>query len=403
MVVNNFARRISRGECGSVLIAGAEAFRSRRRASKAGVELPWTRDGGPPTRSGGLLGDDRGGVSELEQRHGLFLPPHIYPLFENALRARLGRGLEEHRQHLGRLYERFSQIAAGNPFAWFPKERNAREIVSATRTNRMIAYPYTKYLNAVMEVDQGAAVLMTSVERARALGISEDRFVHPLGAGDALEEPWFLSERPRLDRCPGQSLAIERALAMAGVGADEIDVFDLYSCFPVAVEMACEALGMEDDDPRPLTVTGGLAYGGGPGNNYSLHGIAGVMQHLRKHGGLGLVTALGWYMTKHSVGVYGAEPPTRPPAPAPRREPVEALVPVEAPEGKGVVETYTVFHDREGTPERGVVLGRDAENRRFVANTPTDRALLEDMESREMVGQGGRLSSENGLGRFAPD
>jgi acetyl-CoA acetyltransferase len=131
------------------------AIRSRRRAKAAGEELSWTRDERPAERSGGVLGDQRPGTNELEQRHGIFLPPHAFPLFENALRARLGRGLEEHRRHLGRLYQRFSRIAAGNPFAWFPKERSAEEIVSATGTNRMIAYPYTKYMNAIMEVDQG--------------------------------------------------------------------------------------------------------------------------------------------------------------------------------------------------------------------------------------------------------
>jgi acetyl-CoA C-acetyltransferase len=186
------------------------------------------------------------------------------------------------------------------------------------------------------------------------------------------------------------------------VAAEEIDVFDLYSCFPVAVELACEALGIGEDDPRPLTLTGGLAYGGGPGNNYSLHGIARVMQHLREQGGLGMVTALGWYMTKHSVGVYGAEAPARESAPAPVAELIDAVVHAEAPQGKGIVETYTVVHDREGRPERGIVLGRDAENRRFVANTPTDRELLEDLERQEAVGLGGRLSSNEGFVAFSP-
>jgi acetyl-CoA C-acetyltransferase len=319
------------------------------------------------------------------------------------VRARWGRGLEEHRRHLGALYQRFSETAAANPYAWFPVARSAEEIATPTASNRMIAYPYTKYMNAVMEVDQGAAVWLVSEEEARARGVGEERFVYFHGGGDAAEDPWLVSDRPRLDECPAQALSIHRALARAGAEPAELGAFDLYSCFPVAVELACEALGIAEDDPRPLTLTGGLAYGGGPGNAYSLHGIACMMEHLRAHGGLGLVTALGWYLTKHAAGVYGSAPPERPARPAPEPERRTAPEPVLEPTGPGVVETYTVVHGRDGAPASGIVLGRDEAGRRFLANTPTDRALLEDLEGREGVGLRGRLSSHEGLVRFAPE
>ena len=404
LAVNALARRIARGELETALVAGAEAIRSRRRARKAGVDLPWSRDEAPAGPGRETLGDERPGTSEREQRHGLSVPAQIYPLFENALRARLGRGLEEHRLALGSLWSRFSEVAARNPNAWFRTPRSAEEIARATPENRMIAYPYTKYLNAVMEVDQGAALLLASADAARALGVPEECFVYFWGGGEAAEDPWFVTDRPHLDRCPAQALSIARALAEAGVEPAQLDAFDLYSCFPVAVELACEALGLGADDPRPLTLTGGLAFGGGPGNAYSLHGIARMAGHLRRQGGLGLVTALGWYLTKHAAGVYGAAPPPpgrARPASEPRLEP--APPPAEAPLGPGVVETYTVLHGRDGAPERGIVVGRDAEGRRFVANTPADRALLEDLETREAVGRSGKLSGEaDGRVRFDP-
>jgi acetyl-CoA C-acetyltransferase len=401
--IHALAARIARGEIRTALVAGAEALRSQRRAREAGVALPWARDEAPagPTRE--RLGEERPGVNPQEVRHGLALPAHVYPLFENALRARLGRGLDAHRCELGELWSRFSAVAAANPHAWFRTPRSAHEIIAVSDANRMIAYPYTKYLNAVLEVDQGAAVMVASASAARKLGVPDGRLVHLWGSGEAVEDPWFVSERPRLDRCPAQGLAIEAALAEAGVEAASVGAFDLYSCFPVAVELACEALGIAENDPRPLTVTGGLPFGGGPGNAYSLHAIARMVEHLRTEGGLGLVTALGWYLTKHAAGIYGADPPPagrrRVPC-AVSREPAPPWA--DAPAGAGVVETYTIVHGRDGAPSRGIVLGRDAGGQRFLANTPSDPLLLEALEAHELVGTRGRLSHADGLTRFDP-
>lgn len=401
--VNELARRIGEGRLDFALVAGAEAIRARRQAAKAGVALAWTPEGAPPDPAPEVLGNARPGTSPREERHGLALPPHVYPLFENALRARRGLGLEAHRQRVAELWSRFSAVAAENPNAWFPKRRSPEEIATVTPENRMIAYPYTKYMNAVIEVNQGAAVLLASAAKARELGVPEERLVHFWGGGEAAEDPWFVSERPRLDRCPAQAAAIEQALAASGVAVEELGAFDLYSCFPVAVELACEALGIAENDPRPLTTTGGLAFGGGPGNAYSLHGIAGIVRHVRGHGTPGLVTALGWFLTKHAAGVYGRGPRPGPPR-APREIPPDPAPAVDdAPDGPGTVETYTVIHGRDGAPERGLALGRTAEGRRFLAALPDDPTLLEELERRELVGCGGRLApAADGRVRFDP-
>ncbi len=173
---------------------------------------------------------------------------------------------------MGRLFAPFTDVAAGNPYAYFPKARSARELATPEGENPFIALPYGRLMNARDGVDQGAAVILTSVGRARSLGIPPERWLFLHGCADASEP--LMSEREDYTRCPAISVMAERAFAMAGMRLDDVTAIDLYSCFPSAVEVACAELGLAEDDPRGLTVTGGLPFFGGPGNNYSMHGIA---------------------------------------------------------------------------------------------------------------------------------
>lgn len=396
------AARIARGDDGLVLIAGAEAVRTVNRARKAHVRLPWGGGDGTPV----VVGDDRDGTSEHEVTHGLALPTSIYPLFENAIRASRGWTIDEHRRRLGELCSRMTAVAAAHPDAWFRERRTPEEITSVGPENRMIAFPYPKRMNAIIEVDQAAAVLMTSAARARALGVDPSRWVYLWGSAQA-HDHWLVSERVGYAHSPAIRAAGRAALASAGVGIERIDLFDLYSCFPAAVQLGRDALDIADDDPRPLTVTGGLPYFGGPGNDYVLHSIATMTERLRaRPSALGLVTALGWYATKHAVGVYGASPPPRPWTPVDGAA-VQAEVDAEpgpalasTPHGAGTVETYTVLYDRDGTPVRGIVVGRLDDGRRFLANPPGDAALLESLTRAEAIGRRGRVSSDGESNRF---
>jgi acetyl-CoA C-acetyltransferase len=312
-LVTRTANEIAAGRVRLALLAGAEAFHTLRRARRAGVALRWTTGGaGSPT----VLGETRVGTHPAESAHGLHLPVQIYPLFENALRARAGWSLAEHRRRLGALCAGLSAVAADNPYAWFRSARSADEIATPTATNRMVGFPYTKFMNAIMEVDQAAGVLMTSVGHARTLGIPPSRWVYLRGASDA-HDLWHVVERVGYAESPAIRAAGAAALAMAGIDIAGVAHLDLYSCFPSAVQLARDALGIPLDDPRPLTVTGGLPYAGGPGNNYTMHAIATMMDRLRAAPrSVGLVSGLGWYVTKHAVGVYATEPgptPWRPP------------------------------------------------------------------------------------------
>ena len=408
-VINHLCERISKGESELALAVGAEFLGSLMKRLRTGAPFP-PDYGDDETDAPERIGDPRPGVSPQEAAHGLNFPVNTYPLFENALRARDGRSIEDHQKRLGALFSAFTQTAAENPYAWFPVERSAEELVTVTEQNRMISFPYPKYLNAIMEVDQSAGVLIASVRKAKELGVPQDRWVFLHGCADAYDL-WNPLDRQDYHSSPAMRLTGERALEMAGVGLDQIDHFDLYSCFPVAVEVGAEELGLKIDDPRGFTVTGGLPYAGGPGNNYAMHGIAAMMDKLRAApGAYGLCTANGWYLTKQSTGVYSTEPiegAWKRQDPKVIQAQIDALPHpeiVEEPDGPATIETYTVCHSREGY-RMGIVIGRDAQGRRFVANTPADQETLKDLESREGVGRTGTVArSEDGrLNIFTPD
>lgn len=408
-LINTLCERIAMGETQFAMAVGCEFLGSATKRLTKGFGFDdWAEDQTlpPPER----IGDPRPGVTPYEARHGLGRPINTYPLFENALRARDGRSIPEHQRRMGELFAPFTDVARDNPLAWFPVSRTAEELVTVTERNRMVGFPYTKYLNAIMDVDQSAAVLVASLAKARELGVAEDRLVYLHGCADAADL-WYPLERQNFHSSPAMRLTGARALEMAGVGLDDVGVIDLYSCFPVAVEIGAEELGLALDDVRGLTVTGGLPYFGGPGNNYAMHSIATMMQKLRaRPGQYGLITANGWFLTKQSTGVYSTR---RPDGPFERQDPsviqrqIDALPHpeiIEHPEGRAVIETYTVVHGREGYL-MGIVVGRDEAGRRFVAHTPTDPAVLESLETVESVGRTGRVgpAPEGQRNLFIPD
>jgi acetyl-CoA C-acetyltransferase len=295
------------------------------------------------------------------------------------------------------MWARFSVVAAGNPYAWSPRTRTAIELRTVSPTNRMVSFPYPKFFNANDRVDQGAAMILCSVEAARSAGVPDHQWVFPLSGADA-HDHWFLTHRHDLRSSPAIRLAGGRALRLAGVGIDDIAYIDLYSCFPCAVQIAANELGLPiDDATRPLTVTGGLGFAGGPGNNYVSHSIATMAGALRRDpGSVGLVTGLGWYVTKHSVGVWSTTPPPNGFAFDSPQEDVDALpqrTPASDFEGDATVETYTVIHGRDGGPERAIVALLTKDGAR-AWGTLTDHDALENLETQEGCGRPARLFAD---------
>lgn len=411
-LMNQFFEMIAEGRHRLVLLAGAEAIDNARRLIKSGARPDWSLPSGSDPE---LIWADKPMANPRERAHGIWQAAHVYPLFENALRAHLGRSVEEHQLAMGRLFAGFSAVAASAPHAWFPVTRSAGEIAMPGPRNRFVGWPYTKFMNAMNQINQSAALLLTSTGHARALDIPEDRWVYLHGCADTTEI-WHVSDRVNYHSSPAIRMMGERALAMAGRGIEEITHFDLYSCFPSAVQIARAELGIAEDDPRPLTVTGGLPFHGGAGNNYSMNAIAAMVERLRENrGGLGLVTANGGYLSKHSAGIYSTDPAPVGDAGWRREDPrvyqarIDAMARPsveEAPRGKGWVETYMVTVGRDSAPERGIVIGRlgdvgDPAARRFLATIDGDREVLEAMMSEEAIGKQGVVATSHEGSIFA--
>ena len=306
---------------------------------------------------------------------------------------------------MAELFAPFTLVAADHPYAWFPKALTAEDIATPTPDNRIVAEPYTKRMTAFLGSDQGAAIIVCSLAAAQRAGVA-DRAVFIWSGAEAVDVR-FPAARPDLGRSPaiaaaGQALFAAASTAVgshATLGIDDVEVLDLYSCFPSAVELATEALGIATNDPRGLTVTGGLPYFGGPGNNYTSHGIATVTDLLRgssdRTGGparLGLATGLGWFVTKHALGLYGSAPPpggfqrgdtgaaqARIDASA-----IEMALEVEAPT-RATVMAATVIRDNEGGAT-GAPLVATLPDGRHMALAPADEEVTDAMGRSDVPG-----------------
>ena len=375
-LVNALAEEIAAGERSACLIVSGDAMGSQARAAKQGLALDWSDETGaddPPEP----FGSDEPGVNAHEFAHGLALPTTIYPLFETAHAAAHGRDWAQHRAVIGDLFSRFSAVAAANPAARFDAPYTAEAISEPAPDNRLVAWPYTKRLTSNMYVDQAAALVLASAAQADAWGVPPASRVYLHGAARTAEN-WFVSEREDYASAPAMARAAGAALGQAGIDPDDLSVIDLYSCFPIAVMLGMEALGLPSG--ATPTLTGGMPYFGGPGNSYALHGIVAMVRALREGDArgnrFGLVNANGWYLTKHAFGVYGTSPPPRanPVAAIPLHEPRPHPPLNEAPEGVGVIETYTVPIERDGR-RAGVLIGRAEDGARFIARTEDERTV----------------------------
>lgn len=382
-LVNRAAELVAAGRRPLVLVAGAEALATRRRAKRAGVTLTWPSAPGWPDTWPPLEPDL--GVHRVERAAGLHEATTMYALIETALAHAAGHDPAAHRAAMGRLMDRFNAVAADNPYSWFPARRRAEELVTAGPDNRMVNFPYPKYLNAVMDVDMAAAVVVTDAQTARDAGLGPDEVAHLAGWADATDI-WYLCERPEVHRAPALEACAAATFALAGLGPDDVDAFDLYACFPSSIEVGRQALGIGDGDPRPLTVTGGLPYHGGPGSNYVTHAVANALERVRAGAGAVAVHGNGYYLTKHSLGLYTAAVPERAPAPpeglqARLDEAARPVPAADGAEGPATVVAYTVPYGRDGEPQDPIVLLDTPGGRTVARGEPGLRARLEETDA----------------------
>ena len=385
VLVQEAGAAIMRGELDVAVVATAEALDTRKKIRARGERPQWSF---------------KDPIKKPFPFEAPFLPAEVahdvvqawltFAMFDNARRAHLGIGLDYHRADLAELWHGFSQIAAHQPHAWFPIERSAAEILAVTPTNRMVGYPYSKYMVSVMDVDMAAAVILTSHAKADALGIPTDQRVYLRGWCHATDPQAVASHRD-MWRSPAMEAASGEAMTRADVALDDIAHLDLYSCFASSVDFARDALGLGESDQRALTVTGGLPCFGGAGSGYMAHSIATMADVLRAEpGSIGMVSGVGMHMTKHGYGIYSTTPgPVSPPDGEGVQRGLDSAghpVVVDAYGGPATVVAYSVAHDREG-PDFGVVVVDLPEPDHRAYAKITDADLMLDAECNELVGR----------------
>jgi acetyl-CoA C-acetyltransferase len=386
VLVDSVAEAMLRGEVDCALVTGAEALATKRAAKKRGEKY---RCSFPPEERGAYPWEWP--PDPIEIAHEAMQAWLNFAVFDNARRAHLGVGLDEYREAIGRMMAPMTDIAAANPHAWYRIARSASEIAEARPENRMVGYPYTKYMVSVMDIDMASALLLMTHEKADELGVPADQRVYVRGwcyAQDAI----LIAAHDDLWRSPAMEAASGEALRVAGVGVDDVAYLDLYSCFPSSLHFARDALGMSADDERALTLTGGLPYHGGPASNYLGHSIGAAVEQLRADpGSFAMVSGVGMFMTKHVFGVYSTEPGDV----APPSKDIQARLDKEHPpspvvpehDGKATVAAYSVVHGRDGEPQWGLlVCDVDGGGGARTYAKVTDIDALRGAEERELVG-----------------
>lgn len=367
-MLHRAALEIARGECKAVLICGAEAQYSVAQAARSGATLPWpvAATPAPPLLSGRDL------VHPLAAACGLSSPAHVYPLYEIAAAAAEKKSVGEAVDEAAKLYSAFSAIAAQNPYAWRARGFAPDEIAVPSAENRMVAWPYPKRMVANPLVNQGAAVLVTSLATAREAGIADDQLVY-ISGGAAANEPRDFMARDQFARSHAQDAVLEAARTLAPSG---FDAMELYSCFPCVPRMAARSLGVSERED--LTVTGGLSFFGAPLSNYMLHAAAAMVRRLKERNGTGLLYGQGEFVTKHHALVLSTKPPRDMASPD---SPVQAdadarrgsVPPTVTPRnGPAEIETGTVLYRKDGTLKHAALVLRLPEGGRTVATVPAE-------------------------------
>ncbi len=391
--LNASALDIVNGDKSLIVITGAEYGYTQAKARKQGVELSFKETSGAYDR---LIGVEEPMSGDSEKARNIVQPIQVYPMFENALRHQAGETIPVHQERVSQLCESFAAVARDNPHAWIRDAPDAETIRTPGPTNRMVSFPYPKLMNSNNAVDMSAAIILCSVEKARALGIAEDQWIYPWAGTDA-HDTYFVSNRDNLYTSPAIRLAGNAVLEMTDLGVDDLNFIDVYSCFPSAVQVAANELNLSLD--RPLTVTGGLTFGGGPMNNYVMHSIARMVEVLREHrGSKGLVTANGGFLTKHAFGVYSTEPPATDFQHRDLQAEVDACPTRETCvdfDGDVEIESYTVMFGADG-PLMGHAACLTPDGVRTWANTD-DPDVLAAMQVEEFCGRRARI---DGAGRL---
>jgi acetyl-CoA C-acetyltransferase len=394
------AQRIARGECSVAAVCGAEAQSTATKAQRAGIDLPWTpfaHDVEEPKR---------GAVFQkpLAVKLGVFRPITVYPLYEAATSAYWGQTPREALAESGSLWSTYSDVASQNPNSWLKKHFTPDEITTPSPDNRLIAWPYTKLMVANPTVNMGGALLMTSLARARAAGVPEDRIIYAWGGASA-EEPRDYLVRDQFYESHPQNAVLKAVMDLVEGDGKKFDAIELYSCFPCVPKMARRTLGL-GSDVQP-TVTGGLTFFGAPLNTYMTHAACAMVRKLRNGATLGLLYGQGGFVTKHHSLVLSRAAPRRALAQdtsvQAEADRAKRAVPEFVTEagGKGKVESFTVIYGGKGEVEHGVVMLRTANGARTLGRVPASDAKtlahLRNMDHTPVGSVGDIVTADEGV------
>ncbi|KIW41817.1 uncharacterized protein PV06_05424 [Exophiala oligosperma] len=390
LALDEAARRIANKECQVAIVTGGEAIASREACEKIGQIPPAGStqvDSTAPAISPKTMVYPPG----LSEAHKIGRPTQIYPMYEIALAAHRNQTMEANNEESAQLYAEFAKVSARNATAWSHGKEpwTSKEIGTVTQRNRLIALPYPLLMNGLNSVNLSAAVVLTSTEYAENLGIAKQKWIYMLG-GAGTSDASLLWDRPNFYESPCISATLDAVMQVSRTNAKEIDLFDIYSCFPIVPKLAAIHLGLPiHGGPKPLSLIGSMTSFGGAGNNFSMHGVAEMVRVLRrrKRGTRGLVLGNGGNVTYQHALVLSANPPAMGQE-YPRENPLPKLLDVRGPaidsrpEGKATIETYTVEFSRGGEPETAIIIGLlEKTGHRFVANH-ADRATLNTLSSK---------------------
>ena len=404
VLLQEISKKIHANEIHCALISGGEVLQTMISKLKSGEKLNWEDSaGGKPE----IIGINDEGFSEEEKKHYMDLPSNVYPIFANAIRSSKSQSSEEHLKECSELFSKFSKVASLNPKAWFPKFRTPEEIEEISDSNRLVGFPYTKYLNSMIRVNMASSLVVMSEKLTKELKIPQNKKVYIHGSC-VLNDIWNVSKRPSLNESPAIRECGKEVLSQAGISLSEISFLDIYSCFPSAVQIAQKELSLDSNDDRPLTVTGGLPYFGGPGNAYTMFSSSEMIKKLRSNPNeYGMVTANSWFLTKHAINIFSCKPPQEIDW---EKDFIKLQSEINSreiknfnikPNGLGEVISYTIVQGRKNL-EYGIVIGELEDKSKFIANILGEQSFLKKLTENELLGIKGEVKHTSERNIFKP-
>lgn len=393
--IHRAAKAIARGEASIAAVVGGESQEALITAQRAGQMPEWT----PYAADGPSFADVSDAIDPLAASCGLYLPIHVYGLYEAANAHAAGQSPGEARAQSADIWARYSRAAARNPHSKIKDVLSAGDIAVPTAKNRLIGGPYTRSMVANMNVNQSAAVLIMSAAAAREAGIPDNKRVH-ISAGAHADEPRNFLRRDRYDSSAAQTAVLRRMQSFGDLGA-----LELYSCFPVVPKMAAQTLGLPEGFIP--TVTGGLSFFGAPLNNYMTHAACAMVREIRGGAACGTLYGQGEYVTKHyglrlsatpeSLDIFGGDLQSeaggaRGPAPH---------IDGDA-RGPATIMTFTTFWNRDNTAEKVIAIARTDAGPRTLVTLKPGQAGFETFlsDAAYPIGMGGQISD---TGNWQPE